>query len=107
MNSSRFCLFCATYSGFTLYRWRVILIWLSSRFRLWVASEARTWTYSASASLVGSRAPPLGALMHEGTIRAGAAAKTLAQPLKSSGGRYGAVLLEMLHHVFEVIGHPV
>src|ERR1035438_294832 len=107
MNSSRFCLFCATYSGFTLYRWRVIIIWLSSQFRLGVAGEAQTWTYSASASLAGSRAPQLGALKHEVTIRARAAAKTLAQTLKSGRGRYGAVLLEMLHHVLEVIGHPV
>src|ERR1035438_9529590 len=107
MNSSRFCLFCATYSGFTLYRGRVILICLPSKFRPGGASEAQTWTYSASASLVGSRAPQLGALKHEVTIRARAAAKTLAQTLKSGGGRYGAVLLEMLHHVLEVIGHPV
>src|SRR5277367_3148276 len=30
MNSSRFRSFCETYSGFTVYRWRVILIWSSS-----------------------------------------------------------------------------
>ena len=37
-----FCLFCATYSGFTLYRWRAILIWLSSQLGLgWRARRRR------------------------------------------------------------------
>ena len=43
----------------------------------------------------------------EVSVGARAAAKTLAQMIEPGGGRYGAVVLEMLHHVLEVIGHPV
>ena len=87
MNSSRFCLFCATYSGFTLYRWRVILIGLSRNF---VTSEAQVRTPGASASLFGSRAPQLGALHRVVVVRARATAKTLAQTLAEELARqYG------------------
>src|SRR3954470_18331587 len=74
---------------------------------IWSGLTAGLRTSSASAWLVGSRAPLLGAFQREATVRAGVAAKTLAQPLTSSGGRNRAVVLEMLHHVLEVVGHPV